>query len=432
MSGGAATAPFHGGRILAALGVTQIVSWGILYYGFAPLLAPIEAETGWSRTLVSGAFSAALASSALASLAAGWLLDRGYARAVMSGGSIAAAALLAAASRITRPAELYLVWIGLGTAMAALLYEPAFAVLARWYSRERRRALTLLTLAGGAASLILLPLVATLVERLGWRDALLALAAIELGVTLPLHLFVVRARPEEVGQQPDGRSEESQPHTGNARRSDVTALPILGAAGLLLAATFALGSAASSVVALHLFAFLGERGHAAAAAALTVGLVGLAQIPGRLLLEPLARGRDPRSVTAGIFLLQAAGLALFAAAPGIVGLAGIVVVYGAGNGMATLVRAWRPTELFGADRVGRAGGLFALSSSSARALSPFVAGALWSAGVPYATTFLALAGIAASAALAGWLAETVAARELPHTRRVLSLGNPGSEEEQRR
>ena len=39
---------------------------------------------------------------------------------------------------------LYVVWIGLGVVMAAVLYEPAFAVVATWFVRRRDRALTIL------------------------------------------------------------------------------------------------------------------------------------------------------------------------------------------------------------------------------------------------------------------------------------------------
>ena len=78
----------------------------------------------------------------------------------MTAGSIAAVVLVVAWSHVHGLAALYAVWIGLGIVMAAILYEPAFAVLAKWFTDapERRRAMTTMTLAGALASFIFLPL----------------------------------------------------------------------------------------------------------------------------------------------------------------------------------------------------------------------------------------------------------------------------------
>ncbi|MCS7255642.1 MAG: MFS transporter, partial [Thermomicrobium sp.] len=46
--------------IVATLALTETVSWGILYYGFAVFLVPMEREFGWSRASLTGAFSLAL------------------------------------------------------------------------------------------------------------------------------------------------------------------------------------------------------------------------------------------------------------------------------------------------------------------------------------------------------------------------------------
>src|SRR3712207_7628844 len=80
--------------------------------------------------------------------------------------------------------------------MAATLYEPAFAVLAKWFERGRGRALLLVTLAGGLASTIFLPLSAWLVGVQGWRGALLALAVLLALFTIVPHALVLRRRPE--------------------------------------------------------------------------------------------------------------------------------------------------------------------------------------------------------------------------------------------
>ena len=72
------------------MSLAQLISWGSLYYTFSLLMPVIEQDLGASRVAVSGAFSASLLVSGLAGLVVGRLIDQGYARAVMSIGSIGA------------------------------------------------------------------------------------------------------------------------------------------------------------------------------------------------------------------------------------------------------------------------------------------------------------------------------------------------------
>ena len=75
-------------RVLAVLCVTEITSWGVLYYAF-PVLAPsIAADTGWSVPSVTAAFSAGLVVSALVGIPVGRVLDRHGPRWVMTAGAV--------------------------------------------------------------------------------------------------------------------------------------------------------------------------------------------------------------------------------------------------------------------------------------------------------------------------------------------------------
>lgn len=96
----------------------------------------------------------------------------------------------------------YLVWAGIGLAMAATLYEPAFAVVARWFTAGRDRALLLVTFAGGLASTIFLPLTGWLVDGQGWRGALVVLAVL----TVPHTPSFSAGRPGTWVSHPTGPS----------------------------------------------------------------------------------------------------------------------------------------------------------------------------------------------------------------------------------
>ena len=106
----------------------------------------------------------------------GRLVDRGYGRAVMTGGSLLAAVLFVLWSVVESYEAFVALWVLFGATMSAVLSEPGFAVLQRRLGPLARRGITFMTLVGGLASTVFIPLTHLLVEGLGWRPALLALA----------------------------------------------------------------------------------------------------------------------------------------------------------------------------------------------------------------------------------------------------------------
>lgn len=155
--------PAYGWLIVGALGVTETVSYGVLIYAFGVLLVPMERDLGWAPVALTGAYSLALLTSGLAIPAGGRWLDRGSPRLLMTTGSVLAALLVLAWSRVSTLPELYLVFAGLGLTMALVLYEPAFIVVTKWCQRRRNAALTSLTMIAGLASFIFSPLTERLV-----------------------------------------------------------------------------------------------------------------------------------------------------------------------------------------------------------------------------------------------------------------------------
>ena len=140
----------------------------------------MQRELGYSAAQLTGAFSLALLVSAVAGIAVGRHLDRRGPRALMTAGSVAGVLLVLAWSQVDGLAAFYLLWVAIGVVMAAVLYEPAFTVLAKWFPEpaERRRAMTAMTLVAALASFIFLPLAQALIDAHGWRDALVVLAVV--------------------------------------------------------------------------------------------------------------------------------------------------------------------------------------------------------------------------------------------------------------
>ncbi|HET6191578.1 MAG TPA: MFS transporter, partial [Trebonia sp.] len=75
-------------QALAALCVTEIVSYGVIYYAFPVLAGQIAAGTGWSRIAVTAAYSAGNLAGALAGVPAGRFLQRHGPRPMMTAGSV--------------------------------------------------------------------------------------------------------------------------------------------------------------------------------------------------------------------------------------------------------------------------------------------------------------------------------------------------------
>jgi MFS family permease len=148
---------YYGWTIVWTLAVTETVSWGILYYAFAVFLVPMQTELGWSTPQITGAYSLALVVTMILSPPVGHWLDRSGPRVPMTLGSGLGMVLVLAWSRVESLEGFYLIWAGIGVALALTLYEPAFAAASTWFVRGRSRALLILTTVAGLASTIFLP-----------------------------------------------------------------------------------------------------------------------------------------------------------------------------------------------------------------------------------------------------------------------------------
>jgi len=369
------SAPYYGWRIAWTLAFTQTLGYGVLYYGFAVFIKPMEAEFGWGRAETSGAFSLALLVAGLAAIPVGRWVDRRGARALMTAGSVLGVLTLVGWSQIQGLAGLYLMAFGLGLAMAMGLYEVAFTVIAVWFHRERPRAMLIVTLIAGLASTIFVPLETWLVAALGWRQALQGLALMLALGAVPLHALVLRRHPQDVGMEPDGfLRNPHRPAPSGPNLSPRVAFRTAGFWWLLVAV--AASRIAAGALGAHLVPLLLERGLTPGLAAAAAGSVGLMQLGGRLFFTPLTS-------RVSLSLLSALTLALHALAPlvllmvsGLAGVWGFAALFGLSNGAITLVRSALLAENFGPQNYGQLNGVIALATAFTGAAAPLLAGLL--------------------------------------------------------
>ena len=283
-------------RVLVVLCVTEIISWGVLYYAF-PVLAPsIAADTGWTVAEVTAAFSTGLVVSALLGIPAGRWLDRAGPRPVMTLGSVLAVPAVAGIATASTLPRFFAAWVLAGVAMAGTLYPPAFAALTRWWGPRRITALTAVTLLAGLASTIFAPLTATLLGHLQWRRSYLVLAVVLAVVTIPAHLLGLR------GRWPDPQPGDRPAHVDHAPDAIVRSR-----AFLLLVAAVALGAFTAFAVVVNQVPLLIERGLSTSVAAWALGLGGLGQVAGRLGYGRLTRATSVRTRSVAVLALAAVG-----------------------------------------------------------------------------------------------------------------------------
>lgn len=359
---------YYGWPMLVGVSIAQIVSWGILYYGFSVFAVPMQADLGWSTVELSGAYSLALLCSGLAGVPVGRWVDRHGPRALMTAGSVAAVLLVLAWSQVRSLPLFYLIMAGVGLVSAAVLYEPAFAIVAVWFRRQRGRAFTVLTFFGALASFVFIPLSVWLQEGMGWRGALVALAAVLAAVTVPVHALLLRRRPEDLGLRPDG-APAGPPAGAPAAEPErsVTARAAVGEARFWLSTfAFAANMFATVTMTVYLIPLL---------IGAVAGLFGLMSLAGRMLIGPLGDRLPRRAIICGLFLMQIAGLATLAlAAPTPAGALLYVTLFGMGAGTLTIMRAALLAEQYGPANYGTISGAQNTLLTGARALAPLSAG----------------------------------------------------------
>lgn len=349
-------------RAVSVLGVTQILAWGILFYPPVLTMPLIAADRGWSLAFAMGGFSLALLVSGFVAPTIGGWIDRFGGHLVMAAGSLIGAAGLVLLVYASNPVLYLAVWIVLGVAISANLYDPAFASLGRIFGMAARRPITALTFAGGFASTVSWPTTQFLLSMTDWRTTYLVYAGILALVAAPLHAFALPRSRAVTEPVPD----ETLPQP-------TAVLPSGGLAFALVAAGFAIYAFVPSGLAAHLLAMFGRAGIDASTAVLIGALFGPAQVGARLCefifadnVHPLGIARFATALLVASFVL--AGLVGFSVPVAIA----FALMFGAANGLMTIARGAVPLALFGAAGYGRLLGRIAKPFQIMQAVAPVV------------------------------------------------------------
>ncbi|GAA5123469.1 MFS transporter [Pseudonocardia adelaidensis] len=393
---------FYGWWMIAGLAVTELVSWGVLVYAFSVFVVPMGAQLGWSAAQLGGAYTTGVAVSGLVAVPVGHLLQRNGARGVMTAGSLLGVAGLLTWAHAHSLGTFYTAFVLAGLAMAATLYEPAFAVAATWFVAHRARAVLVLTIAGGLSSTVFVPLTGVLIGAYGWRTTLVLLAGILGVVTVPLHAALLRRRPSDLGTHPDGRPADADAPTWPDTISGAITRRASFRWFTLHLVTHTAGKLAVTVV---LVAYLTGRGYPLTQATVAAGAVGAFQVIGRLTCTAL-QSRIPAQRTA-VLLFAAQAVALPApllttghGPAATAAVIGSVVFFGLGYGLPDLLRGTVLVDYYGPRRYPRVNGIIAVFVVAARAAGPLLAGLAATAFGGHSATLLGAAALMATGGFA--------------------------------
>jgi MFS family permease len=307
-------AGFRGSWIVAVAFLAEFAVTGLAIICYPLFAGPIQREFGVTMlqfNLPVTPFSVVMT---LAGFVVGPLLDRRSIRAVMALGGVILTLTLVSMSFATAALQLGILF-GVGAASSMVLFGPlpAMTVTTKWFERRRGRAIGIVSLSPLAAGVSLPPLCGALIEGVGWRATLRWLS---LGTSLivPLVWLVIRNRPEDVGQLPDGMPRDAS--TG----APGVDFPAWSPRALLADRAFWVMSIAVGAVFGFLQAwtpnvgkFFGDLGYGVREQAWPLMAAGALGIPGILLCGWLAERRDSRSL---IWISIASQVAAFGAMRG--------------------------------------------------------------------------------------------------------------------
>lgn len=349
-------------RAVPVLGVTQILSWGTIFYTPVLIVPLIADERGWSMSFAMGGFSIGLLAAGLSAPYVGRSIDRVGGHVVMTIGSLIGALGLVLITQAAGRLTYFAVWVVLGVAMAANLYDSAFATLGRIFGSGARAPITALTLAGGFASTVSWPATHFLLEAVGWRGTYLVYAVLLACVSAPLHALALPRARFEAEAKP--ASDAPQP---------AALLPPYGLPFILVATAFAIYAFVPSGLSAHLLAIFARSGIDAATVVWIGALFGPAQVGARLIefafgrnLHPLWVARFALSTLLCAFVM----LALFGIS--VPTAAAFALMFGGANGLVTITRGAVPLALFGATGYGRLMGRLAGPWLLVQAAAPLV------------------------------------------------------------
>lgn len=418
--------PFFYGWVIVAIAFVTMAVGVSARTGFSLMLSPLISEFGWDRGLVAGAFSFGFLVSAVLSPLVGRAMDRYGPRIVIECGVVLLAGGLFLAPLMQEPWQLYAtlgVLVGGGANMMTFTAQSLY--LPNWFARRRGLAISIAFSGVGVGAIIILPYMQIIIDGQGWREACWFMGILVIIVVAPLNLLV-RLRPADIGQIPDGKPLPLKAD-GSAAPSNVVDQEWAATAWTVrtamrtrrfwwLATGFFCATYGWYAVQVHQTTFLIEAGFDPILAAWALGLVSIVAIPGQIGLGALS-DRVGREVVwslgcAGFIICYVALIALQHHQSHFM-LYVMVIAQGCLGYAITSVLGPIVAEIFEGPHYGSIFGILTVALIGGGAAGPWVTGVTYDAMGSYEPAFYFAIGVCTLGIIAIWIAAPRSIRMVP-------------------
>ena len=359
-------------RAVIFLAIAQTLIWASASYIFPALLLWWEADLGWTRGQVTGAFTVALLVSAVCSPFVGRLIDAGLGPVTMGVCTLLAGLFVGSLSFVTELWQFYLIWILIGIMISGCLYEPCFALITRARGLQGRSDIVAITLVAGFASTISFPLANELADSFGWRFAVQVFCAIAVFGASPLMFIGAKSIEDNRIEQEEG---EGAARAAGSR--GFLRMPVFWFLGL----AFACGALLQQITIHHQLAIFAERNVSRDVAILAASFVGPMQVAGRIAM--VAAGRFASNHLVAILSFTAMGtsiIMLMYSGSAIGFVAAYAILFGAAHGVVSIIRPGLAYAILGKENFGAKSGFLASLFFVGGAIAPFTGSLIWNAG----------------------------------------------------
>ena len=356
------------------------------------LLVPLEQEFGWDRAAISAAIAVNIALFGLIGPFAASAMDRWGMRRLIAFATALLTVSVALTTQMRSQWHLTLLWgicVGSATGVTSMLL--AAIVATRWFDTRRGVVLGALSAANATGQLVFLPLLASLVERYGWRTAALAVAGAAL-LIFGVVLVFMRDRPEDLGLSRYGQDASEGAGRPVAALAPFAALQLAmrSRAFWILAGTFFVcGASTNGLIGTHLIAACHDYGITAVRSAQLLAMMGIFDILGTTASGWLTDRYSSRHLLFGYYTLRGVSLLFlpFTLETGAGAIVTFAVFYGL-DWVATVPPTVRLTsQAFGRENTGVVYGWIGASHQLGASMAAFGAGAIRSVAGSYELAF---------------------------------------------
>lgn len=382
----------YGWVIVAAGAVITCVAMGAMF-ALPVYLQPMADDTGWTRAGISLAMTIGFIVMGVAGFAWGTLSDRIGARPVVLIASVLLGLGLFLASRATDLIVFQFAYGGLIGAAGGAFFAPIMATTVGWFEKHRSLAVSLVSVGGGVAPMVVTPFASILITTYGWRAAMLMTAIGAVVILIPAALLIRRA-PAALEPTPAPAATAATPSSQTASGFSVLRTPQF----IVLAATFFFCCAAHSGPIFHTVSYAMICGATALQAASIYSVEGVAGLAGRVVFGLLADRIGVRKVIVGGLALQAIGIYSYIFVSELTHFYLLAVVLGLVYGGVMPLYSVLAREYFNPRVMGTVLGAATMTSSIGMAFGPVGGGWLYDTFGTYSWLYIASAAVGIAAA----------------------------------